>query len=57
MPEKAVVLLNRGFFSYDDVQLKPPQKRDPRKIQKIFGEEERQQSGFGVLSKIKCRLP
>lgn len=35
-PEKAVVLLNRGFFSYDDVELKPPKRRDPQKIRKIF---------------------
>ena len=34
--EKAETLLGFGFFLYDDVELNPPQKRGPQKIQKIF---------------------
>ena len=40
-----------GFwlFLYDDVELKPLQKGVPKNPKGIFGEEERQRSGFGVL--------
>ena len=47
--EKAKTFLGFGFFLHDDVELKPLQKRVPKNPKGIFGEEERQRSGFGVL--------
>ena len=48
-PGKSQNLFGFWLFLYDDVELKPLQKGVPKNPKRIFGEEERQRSGFGVL--------